>query len=106
MDYSFPGNVRELETPSAAPWRWPTAISSPLSDLPPDIEELKVDTLAQQEFVTLEQHEKAYISKVLKATRGNRTKAARLLDLPRTSLWRKIRKYALSESPSSDDVSD
>lgn len=106
MDYSFPGNVRELENIVSGAVALADGDLITASDLPADIEQLKVDTLTQQEFVTLEEHEKAYISQVLKATRGNRTKAARLLDLPRTSLWRKIRKYALSESQSSDDVSD
>jgi len=105
MDYSFPGNVRELENIVSGAVALTDEDLICANDLPADIGELEIDTLGQEDFASLEDHEKAYIAKVLKATRGNRTKAAHVLGLPRTSLWRKIKKYALSENGPAD-VSD
>jgi len=48
-------------------------------------------------WVSLEDQEKDYILKVLKATHYNRIQAAQILKMPRTTLWRKIRKYRLDE---------
>jgi DNA-binding NtrC family response regulator len=97
MDYSFPGNVRELENIVSGAVALTDEELVTGNDLPADIEELEIDTLGQEDFATLEDHEKAYIAKVLKATHGNRTKAAQVLGLPRTSLWRKIKKYDLAD---------
>ena len=106
MDYSFPGNGREVENIVSGAVALTDEELVCSDDLPADIGELEIDTLGHEEFATLEDHEKAYIAKVLKATGGNRTKAAQLLGLPRTSLWRKLKKYGLSESDSSRHVSD
>ena len=43
---------------------------------------------------TLEQHEAAYIHRVLEKTGGNRTQAAEILGIDRVSLWRKLKRYA------------
>jgi len=106
MNYSFPGNVRELENIVSGAVALTDEDMICASDLPADIGELEIDTLGHEEFETLEDHEKAYIAKVLKATRGNRTQAAQLLGLPRTSLWRKIKKYELGDEHSPPTVSD
>jgi len=50
------------------------------------------------QWSTLEEQEKAYIHKVLKVTQYHLGESARILALPRTTLWRKMRKYGLSRS--------
>jgi two-component system, NtrC family, response regulator AtoC len=47
-------------------------------------------------LIRLADREREHISQVLKATRNNIKKAAEILDVPHTSLWRKIKKYGLS----------
>ena len=106
MDYSFPGNVRELENIVSGAVALTDEELICANDLPADIGEFEIDTLGQEEFASLEEHEKTYIAKVLKATRGNRTRAAQLLGLPRTSLWRKIKKYGLGDDGPRSDVSN
>ena len=67
---------------------------------------LEVTTLGRADhFVSLQENEKAYIAAVLRATGGNRTETARLLEVPRTSLWRKIKRYGLEDEGDSRDVS-
>jgi transcriptional regulator with PAS, ATPase and Fis domain len=44
---------------------------------------------------SLEEHEKNYILDVLDETAGNRSKAAKILQIDRVSLWRKIKRYGL-----------
>jgi DNA-binding NtrC family response regulator len=91
MRYPFPGNVRELENlvqralalgqgPSFTPDLLPAEIAEARSEAP---------------LYTLEEVEKAHIRKVLAASGGNKTQAARLLGIDRVSLWRKIKRLEL-----------
>ena len=106
MGYSFPGNVRELENIISGAVALADGDLITATDLPADIDELEITTHGRQSFVSLQEHEKTYIAAVLQATRGNRTETARVLDLPRTSLWRKIKKYGLEEVGTSVSVPD
>ncbi len=44
------------------------------------------------------EEEKAHIIRVLEATNYNKIRASKILDIPRTTLWRKIKKYNILES--------
>jgi two-component system, NtrC family, response regulator AtoC len=98
MNYSFPGNVRELENIVSGAVALAGGELIRAEDIPADLESFEVQTLGTQELVSLEEQEKAYIARVLEATGGNRVMAARILGLPRTTLWRKIKKFGL-ETP-------
>jgi DNA-binding NtrC family response regulator len=98
--YDWPGNVRELEnaleraailtrsgsiTPEALPARVTTPAAAPLiSERPPA-------------NPTLELVEKAYILWVLQAEGGNKARAAEVLGIDPSTLYRKLNRYDLSE---------
>ncbi|MFO7587603.1 MAG: sigma-54 dependent transcriptional regulator [Gemmatimonadota bacterium] len=98
QEYHWPGNVRELENvieravvltagptikPDALPERLHEAPSEPLvQDRPPANPALEII-------------ERAYIEHVLRAEGGNKTKAAEVLGIDPSTLYRKIKRYDL-----------
>jgi DNA-binding NtrC family response regulator len=95
MQYSFPGNVRELENivASAVALSENTLIHP--KDLPADLTQLDIETLDASQWLSFMDMEKEYLQQVLAATNYNKQKAAEILKMPRTTLWRKMRKYGL-----------
>jgi DNA-binding NtrC family response regulator len=97
--YSWPGNVRELENVIE---RAVTLADKPtigVAQLPDYIRNLSIETYrsSSSDLPTLEQQEKRYIQWVLEKTEGNKTQAAKLMDIDRVSLWRKLKRYGLEE---------
>jgi DNA-binding NtrC family response regulator len=97
VDYSFPGNVRELENiiERAAVMAEGEAID--VRHLPPDLsgDPVRVARPCANEPVTLEENERRHVAWVLGHCAGSRTKAAAVLGIDRASLWRKIKKFGL-----------
>jgi len=94
IQYSWPGNVRELEhTIERAVILSPHPIILP-EDLQRKIfEEAKgVEILFSEESLPLKEIEKRYILKVLQETKGNKKKAAEILGIDRTTLYRILEK--------------
>ncbi len=58
-----------------------------------DEELLSAARFSESEFVSLEGLEQEYIKHVLKCCRGKKTKAAQVLGIDKTTLWRKLRRY-------------
>ena len=48
-------------------------------------------------FRTLEEVDKAYVTKVLKKTGGNKVKASQILGINRTSIWRMMHRLNIKE---------
>jgi DNA-binding NtrC family response regulator len=87
-NYSFPGNVRELENIiERAVILEKGALISPDS-LPQTIKMFQIDTIEPENIRTLDELNRDYADKVLDYVGGNRSKAAELLGISRTSLWR------------------
>ena len=64
-------------------------------DLPSDLRELSMSHLQPQNLPTLEAVERKHIREVLIKTGHKKQLAADILDIPRTTLWRKMKRYGL-----------
>ena len=95
MQYSYPGNVRELENIIAAAVLQEKGetitLASTLNLLPYEGPERR----RHVELLTLEELEKRHIEKVLEIAGGNRLKAAKILGVNVSTVYRKIEKYDL-----------
>ncbi len=93
----WPGNVRELKNVVERAVLLETSDSLTTEYLPERL--MTVDdsatTDSDEDLRTLEEVSKQYIKEVLEKTGGNKTKAAEILGINRTSLWRMIRRLNL-----------
>ncbi len=96
LRYAWPGNVRELEKAiERAVILGRSSLLLP-EDLPPSLlgrDDFK--PVADPPRRTLVQLEKAHILAALSAHRWNQTKVAAELGISRTTLWRKLKRYAI-----------
>ena len=104
--YHWPGNVRELKNVIEramilSDQKWITS-----EQLPFELKETKRDEASVLDHglleplgeISLEGIEKIYISRILNKLEWNKSKAARLLGITRTTLREKIRRYQLSHN--------
>ncbi len=88
MHYSFPGNVRELENiVERAIILEKNSLVTPES-LPQSMKLFQIETLDPNKIKTIEELNRDYVEKVLDMFGGNKSKAAEVLGISRTSLWR------------------
>jgi transcriptional regulator with PAS, ATPase and Fis domain len=95
MHYNFPGNVRELENIIQRSVALAESEVIRIEDLPQDLQKLEFNTFEGEGLQALEDVEKLHIAKVLDKTGYNKNLSSRILNLPRTTLWRKMKKYGL-----------
>ena len=99
VNYHWPGNIRELESTVSR-----AALSAPGRAIrASDIEFLHALTPAStpsgDRLPTLAEAERAHIIRVLEAAQWNKKEAARVLDISRGTLYRKIEEYHLEPEP-------
>lgn len=105
--YSWPGNIRELENAIERAVALSTQAKLTVEDLPPDVREATASGSApepeqeeEQSFFsgtpTLEEVKKRYIYHVLRSTQGNFSRAAKILDIDRRSLYRMLERYKIA----------
>jgi DNA-binding NtrC family response regulator len=102
VSYRWPGNVRELENSIEHAVLLSRGTQITLADLPQKLrEEEKIDLVSEEKtsVPSLETVEKAYIFWVLTQTGWQKGKAASILGIDSSTLYRKIEKYRL-KSPS------
>ncbi|MDQ7006036.1 MAG: sigma-54 dependent transcriptional regulator [Acidobacteriota bacterium] len=94
MTHRWPGNVRELEhlLESAMVRAEGEVIGEDDLDLPSTVE-------GGDRLPTLAEVERAHIARVLEVCGGNKKRAARILGLPRATLYRRIERYGLAPLP-------
>ena len=92
VDYSWPGNVRQLENAIERAVILRRAGLIQPRDLPEDILRAEGDA-PPSAGRSLEELERRYILKLLQECRGNQSRVARILGINRRTLYRKLQKY-------------
>ena len=95
--YSWPGNIRELENVIERALALANGPEITAGDLPEYIGNLSIETYRRKssDIPTLEAQEKNYIKWVLEKCEWNKTKAAKIMGIDRVSLWRKIKRFGI-----------
>jgi DNA-binding NtrC family response regulator len=101
LKYPWPGNIRELESTVSR-----AALSAPGRNIrTQDVEFLHASlpgaAPSGERMPSLAETERAHIVRVLESTQWNKKEAARVLDISRGTLYRKIVQYALEPEPGS-----
>jgi DNA-binding NtrC family response regulator len=94
MMHDWPGNVRELENVLEEAGIMTTQSFIRMEDLPPHIARV-AEKKAFSPF-SLDESQKRHIEAILQECKGNRTKAARILNISRRALIRRIQKFNLN----------
>ncbi|NIW79535.1 MAG: PAS domain S-box protein [Calditrichae bacterium] len=98
MNYFWPGNIRELENAIEHAYILTTGNLLEMKHLPADIRHAEVNgtPLPLPEESLSDEEEK--IKRALLAAHGNRAKAAEMLGIHRSSLWRKMREFRVDKN--------
>jgi two-component system response regulator AtoC len=98
IDYDFPGNVRELKNILERSVALASSDVIALESLPAHVAKLQknVSTLATLAEISSEA-ERIHIAKMLKFTRGSKTRTAQMLGISRKTLWEKIKLYDIEK---------
>ncbi len=96
MDYDWPGNVRELKNSLNYAATMARTETIHLEDLPASLLEVRCGACPDS---ALEDAEKRLILRALKETGYNKKKASAVLNISRKTLYNKLKKYEISQTP-------
>jgi DNA-binding NtrC family response regulator len=102
VKYDWPGNVRELENVIERAVALATGEIIVPENLPRHIQGLEqtfpsIPSKPSGKLVSLAENEKNYILEVLQQCGGNKKKTAQILQISKSTLWRKLKEYGLQE---------
>jgi two-component system response regulator HydG len=102
LAYDWPGNVRELSNAIERAVAVAHFEEVQVEDLPDKIRERKARMAAlsgsdHPELLTLEEVERRHVLRVLDACKGNRTDAAKILEVDRKTLYRKLLRWGVGD---------
>jgi DNA-binding NtrC family response regulator len=105
--YAWPGNIRQLENAIEQAVVLSNHTVLTLDDLPREIREdlppvyhqVATDGLAFSDSTTLDEMKKRYVLFVLQRCRGNMSRAAKILDVDRRSLYRMLARWKVEPVP-------
>ena len=108
--YHWPGNVRELENAieravslSHGPLLTPDDLPAAIRQVPSPAEHKSdVPETAESVYLTLEEVEKRHLVRVLRETKGNKVKAAKILGIDRRTLYRMAERFGLDLEPDAE----
>jgi transcriptional regulator of acetoin/glycerol metabolism len=100
MDYSWPGNVKELENTIQYAYLTTRDELIDQDDLIPRLRN-EVTREKKEGIVSFEDNEKRFLLKMLREENWNKLQVARKLKISRSTLYAKLKKYNLADKPSS-----
>ena len=93
--YHFPGNIRELQNIIASAVLVETSDQLQLASVAISLPEPASGENAPDNLLPLAEMERRHLQKALEATRGDRSKAAEMLGINLSTVYRKIKRYGL-----------
>jgi len=110
LAYDWPGNVRELENCLERSYAFTSGPLIHLTDLPREVANLPVAPSpsdgngARPKIIPMAELERQTILNAIMELNGDKLQAARLLGIGKTTLYRKLKDYAMQECPSSVQI--
>jgi len=99
MTYDWPGNVRELENCIQRALALGSGGLIQVKDLPSNVLQPAGGPAESQAIASLRDQERRAILQALETTRGDRLRAAQLLGIGKTTIYRKLKEYGIEEIP-------
>jgi two-component system response regulator HydG len=102
LSYDWPGNIRELENCIQRAVSLGSGTFIQMQDLPSAmLYHRACQSSARPDISTLQTLEQQAIRQALQATGGDRVRAARLLGIGKTTIYRKLKEYGIEANPES-----
>lgn len=98
MNYDWPENVRELENSLKRALVFCSGPVITTADLPPNVLRRVERRSSDHTVIPLKESEQRTIVHALEVTGGNRVRAAKLLGIGKTTIYRKVREFGLEAS--------